>query len=60
MEVHTRQGHPFQWLHGPLKNPYLVTEYGEPLGLGSRDYELIDVLPVEKFERASMQYISAN
>jgi hypothetical protein len=60
MEVHTRQGHPFQWLHGPLKNPYLVTEYGEQLGLGSRQYELVDVLPVEKFERASMQYISAN
>jgi hypothetical protein len=60
MEVHTRQGHPFQWLHGPLKDPYLVTEYGEQLGLGSREYELVDVLPVEKFERSSMQYIAAN
>lgn len=60
MEVHTREGHPFQVLHGPLKDPYLVTEYGEQLGLGSRQYELVDVLPVEKFERASMQYISAN
>ena len=47
MEVHTREGHPFRWLHGPLKDPYLVTEYGEQLGLGSRQYELVDVLPVE-------------
>ena len=59
MEVHTRQGHPFRWLHGPLKDPYLVTEYGAQLGLGSREYELVDVLPVEKFERSGMAYISA-
>ena len=59
LEVHTRAGHPFQWLHGPLKDPYKVTEYGEKLGLGSRDYELVDVLPVEKMERASMPYIAA-
>ena len=59
MEVHTREGHPFQWLHGPLKDPYKVTEYGEKLGLGSRDYELVDVFPVEKVERASMPYIAA-
>ncbi len=59
MEVHTREGHPFRWLHGPLKDPYLVVEYGERLGLGSRDYELVDVLPVEKVERSSMAYIPA-
>ncbi|HNT25517.1 MAG TPA: DUF362 domain-containing protein [Anaerolineales bacterium] len=59
MEVHTRQGHPFRWLHGPLKDPYLVTEYGARLGLGSLEYELVDVLPVEKFDRAGMAYISA-
>ncbi len=59
MEVHTREGHPFRWLHGPLKDPYLVTEYGEKLGLGSHEYELVDVLPVEKPERASMPYIAA-
>jgi len=59
MEVHTRQGHPFQQLHGPLKNPYLVTEYAEKLGLGSRDYELVDVLPLEKVERSAMPYISS-
>ena len=59
MEVHTREGHPFQWLHGPLKNPYQVTEYGEQLGLGSRQYELVDVLPVEQITRAPIGYISA-
>lgn len=59
MEVHTRIGHPFAWLHGPLKDPYLVTEYGEKLGLGSRDYALVDVLPVEEITRAPIGYIPA-
>jgi uncharacterized protein len=59
LEVHTREGHPFRWLHGPLKDPYKVTEYGEQLGLGSRDYELVDVLPVEKVDDSSAVYISA-
>jgi uncharacterized Fe-S center protein len=59
LEVHTREGHPFMWLHGPLKDPYKVTEYGEKLGLGSREYELVDVLPVEKVERPSITYIPA-
>jgi uncharacterized Fe-S center protein len=57
MEVHSRTGHPFRQLHGPLKDPYLVTEYGEKLGLGSRDYELVDILPLEKVERSALQYI---
>jgi uncharacterized Fe-S center protein len=59
MEVHTRSGHPFRWLHGPLKDPYLVTEYGEQLGLGSRQYELVDVLPVESSVLPSLTYIPA-
>ena len=59
MEVHTREGHPFRWLHGPLKDPYLVAQYGEQLGLGSREYELIDVLPVEQITRAPLGYIPA-
>jgi hypothetical protein len=59
MEVHTRQGHPFQQLHGPFKDPYLVTVYGEALGLGSREYEMVDVYPLEKIERASLAYIPA-
>ncbi len=59
MEIHTRTGHPFQQIHGPLKDPYLVTEYGEILGLGNRDYELEDVLPVVKYERSALPYIPA-
>ena len=59
MEVHTRKGHPFQQLHGPYKDPYLVTEYGAALGLGSTDYELVDVLPLEKVERSAVTYIPA-
>lgn len=59
LEVHHREGHPFAWLHGPLKDPYVVTQYGEELGLGTRGYELVDVLPVEQIERAPMGYIPA-
>lgn len=40
--------HPFQRVHGPLKNPYLVTEFGEKLGMGSREYKLVEVLPPEE------------
>jgi len=59
MEVHSRLGHPFRWLHGPYKDPYKVTEYGEALGLGSREYELVDILPVEEITPAPLGYISA-
>jgi len=60
MEVHTRKGHPFAWLHGPLKDPYKMTEYAERQGIGSRQYELVDVLPVEQVSRSAMGYIPAN
>jgi uncharacterized protein len=61
MEVHTREGHPFRWLHGPLKDPYLVLQYGEELGLGSQEYILEeDVLPIEQITTAAMGYIPAN
>jgi uncharacterized Fe-S center protein len=59
MEVHTREGHPFQWMHGPLKDPYKVVEYGEALGLGSRKYKLEDVFPVKEDAVGSMGYIPA-
>lgn len=58
LEVHTREGHPFRWLHGPYKDPYLVTELGEKMGLGSREYELVDVLPVEQVFSSGTVYIS--
>lgn len=60
LEVWSHEGHPFAQLHGPMKDPYKVTEYGEKLGLGSREYELVDVLPVKQGFTKSVQYISAN
>jgi uncharacterized protein len=60
MEVHTREGHPLRWLHGPLKDPYWVVRYGEQLGLGSREYELVDVLPVEQRVSPRASYIRAH
>ncbi len=59
LEVIAHNVHPFQALHGPVKDPYKVTEYAEQLGLGTRDYELVDVLPVESFTRSPLPYISA-
>ncbi len=40
--------HPFQRLHGPMKNPYLAVEFAKELGLGTQEYELIEVLPPEE------------
>jgi uncharacterized Fe-S center protein len=59
MEILPLNVHPFQQLHGPLKNPYLVVEYGEHLGLGTREYELVDVLPVQEVVRGPLPYIPA-
>ncbi len=36
--------HPFQRVHGPMKNPYLASEYAEKLGMGNRGYDLIEIL----------------
>lgn len=60
LEVHTRQGHPFQVLHGPHKDPYKVTEYGESLGLGSTKYRLVDVLPLDPSARGELTYIHSH
>jgi len=49
--VHTRRGHPLQWLHGPLKDPYLAPQFLEKLGFGSCLYELVDVFPYVRIER---------
>ena len=40
--------HPFQRIWGPYKDPYLVNVYGEELGLGSRKYELVEILPASE------------
>jgi uncharacterized Fe-S center protein len=59
MEVVMHEGHPFQQLHGRLKDPYLITQFGEQLGLGSREYQLVDVFPLEPVQSASLPYIPA-
>jgi uncharacterized Fe-S center protein len=61
MEVQADAGHPFAQLHGKFKDPYVVLRYAEKLGVGSSDYELVDVLPVEDLGPQSKgYYISAN
>jgi len=59
MEVIHHEGHPFAKLHGVYKDPYKVVEYVAAIGLGSREYELVDVLPVQEFVRAPLAYIPA-
>ena len=59
MEIHKREGHPLQWLHGPLKDPYLVVNYGSDLGLGSKNYQLVDVYPVKEEAYGEQGYIPA-
>ncbi len=60
MEVHCHEGHPLAQLHGPYKDPYKITEYTEALGLGTREYNLVDVFPVEQFARPSLGYVAMN
>ena len=60
MEVHSREGHPFQQLHGPYKDPYKVLEYASALGLGNTDYELVDVFPVAETAYGTREYIPSS
>jgi uncharacterized Fe-S center protein len=58
-EIVSREGHPFRQMTGPFKDPYKVVEYGEALGLGSRQYELVDVQPLEQATFEPLGTISA-
>ena len=61
MEPQNNGGHPFAQLHGIYKDPYNIVRYGEKLGLGSQQYDLVDVLPVEdRGPSVNSYYISAN
>jgi len=52
--------HPLAQLHGPYKDPYIVVEECAKLGLGSRDYTLVDVLPYRPDRsRANAPYVGA-
>jgi uncharacterized Fe-S center protein len=59
MEVVSREGHPFQWIHGQYKDPYEQLVLAEKLGLGSQDYELVDVLPVTEPDFKAGMYVQA-
>ncbi len=59
MEIVTREGHPWQWIHGPYKDPYEQLAIAEQMGLGSRQYELVDVLPVTEPDFKAVTYIPA-
>jgi uncharacterized Fe-S center protein len=60
MEILSREGHPFQWFQGPFKDPYEQLEIAEQMGLGSREYELVDVLPVKEPDFKKVHYIPAS
>lgn len=59
MEIQPDQPHPFQQLHGPYKDPYVGPRLAAARGLGSPDYELIDVFPVEVRSRTSELHVGA-
>ncbi len=59
MEIVSRDGHPWQWIHGPYKDPNEQLVMAEQIGLGSREYTLVDVLPVQEPDFKAVQYIPA-
>ncbi len=59
MEIVTREGHPFQWIHGEFKDPYAQLDLAEEMGMGSQAYELVDVLPVTEPDFKQDTYVSA-
>ncbi|TFG27182.1 DUF362 domain-containing protein, partial [Candidatus Thorarchaeota archaeon] len=40
--------HPFQLIHGPMKDPYKVAKFGEVRGMGSSEYKLIEILSAKE------------
>mgnify|MGYP001102906320 CR=1 FL=1 len=56
LEVQPHEGHPFAQLHGRFKDPYVMMRYAEKLGIGSQDYELVDVLPVDDLRPVTKGY----
>jgi uncharacterized Fe-S center protein len=60
MEIITREGHPWQWIHGPYKDPYEMLAHAEGLGMGSREYELVDVFPTKEPDFKQIVYTPAS
>jgi uncharacterized Fe-S center protein len=59
IEIVQREGHPWQWMHGPYKDPYHQTAHAEQIGLGSRAYTIEDVLPVTEPDFKQDTYVPA-
>jgi hypothetical protein len=59
MDIITREGHPWQWIHGPFKDPYALLAHAEEIGLGTRAYELVDVFPVTEPNFKQYTYVKA-
>ncbi|MFH1738856.1 MAG: DUF362 domain-containing protein [bacterium] len=58
MEFQPNAGHPLQQIHGPYKDPYIAVRECERHGLGTQQYELVDIMPLEKSGAMDM-YVSA-
>jgi hypothetical protein len=58
---HDAGDHPLQQLHGPYKDPYLVCKMAEELGLGSCEYNLVNVEETDESGKslADQQALSA-
>ncbi|MFW9769853.1 MAG: DUF362 domain-containing protein, partial [Candidatus Thorarchaeota archaeon] len=49
IRLHNEPGlHPFQRINGPLKDPYITVDYAEKLGMGSKEYKLVEVLSLKQ------------
>lgn len=59
MEIVCREGHPWQQIHGPFKDPYALLAHAEQIGLGTRSYELVDVLPLKEPDFKQDTYVPA-
>lgn len=59
LEIVSREGHPWQWIHGQYKDVYEQLAIAEKLGLGSREYELVDVFPVQEPDFKQNLYVQA-
>jgi hypothetical protein len=59
MEIVTRDGHPWQWIHGPYKDPYEQLAHAEQISMGTRAYTLVDVLPVTEPNFKQDTYVQA-
>jgi uncharacterized Fe-S center protein len=40
--------HPFQRIHGPMKDPYIAMRYAAEQNMGNLEYELIEVLSAKE------------